>query len=108
MFLNILVEFTEDCQFISFWRSRDTVTDVVGRKGQKSQWETPCGNCGIRHAPASCSAAGRRCHKCRKMNNFSRMYRGPEGQKKQVNTLDDCDSETEVMFVGAISAENKD
>ena len=35
------------------------------------------------------------------------MCRGPEGQKKQVNTLDDCDSDSEVMFIGAISAENK-
>ena len=42
------------------------------------------------------------------MNHFSRMCRGPEGQKKQVNTLDDCDSDTEVMFIAAISAENKD
>ena len=42
------------------------------------------------------------------MNHFSRICRGPEGQKKQVNTLDDCDSDTEVMFIGAISAENKD
>ena len=82
--------------------------DVVGGKGQKSQWGTPCGNCGIRHAPSSCPAFGRRCHKCRKMNHFSRMCRGPEGQKKQVNTLDDCASDTEVMFIGAISAENKD
>ena len=47
----------------------------------------------------------RRCHKCRKMNHFSRICRGPEGQKKQVNTLDDCDSDTELMFIGAISAE---
>ena len=30
-----------------------------------------------------------------------------KGQKKQVNTLDDCDSDAEVMFIGAISAENK-
>ena len=29
-------------------------------------------------------------------------------KKKQVNTLDDCDSDNEVMFIGAISAENKD
>ena len=36
------------------------------------------------------------------------MCRGPEGQKRQVNTLDDCDSVTEVMFIGAISAENKE
>ena len=80
----------------------------MGRKSQKSQWETPCGNCGIRHGPASCPAAGRCCHKCRKMNHLSRMCRGPEGHKKQVNTLDDCDSDTEVMFIGVVSAENKD
>ena len=85
--------------------SRVENVDVVGGKGQKSQWGTPCGNCGIRHAPASCPAAGRRCHKCRKMNHFSRICRGPEGQKKQVNTLDDCDSDTELMFIGAVSAE---
>lgn len=78
--------------------SRVENVDAVGRKGQKSQWETPCGNCGIRHVPASCPAAGRRCHKCRKMNHLSRMCRGPEGQKKQVNTLDDCDSDSEVIF----------
>ncbi|XP_068720826.1 uncharacterized protein [Montipora capricornis] len=82
--------------------------DVVLGKGQKSQWGTPCGNCGIRHAPSSCPAVGRRCHKCRKMNHFSRMCRGPEGEKKQVNTLDDCASDTEVMFIVAICAENKD
>ena len=49
--------------------------DVVGRKGQKTQWGTPCGNCGIRHAPASRPAAGRRCDKCRKMNHFSKICR---------------------------------
>ena len=75
--------------------NRDENVDLVGRKGQTSQWEAPYGNCGIRHAPASCPAAGRRCHKCRKINHFSRMCRDPEGQKKQVNTLDDCDSDTE-------------
>ena len=82
--------------------------DVVGGKGQQTQWGKPCRNCVIPHAPASCPAAGRRCHKCRKMSHFSRMRRGPEGQKKQVNTLDDCDSDAEVMFIGGISAENKD
>ena len=56
--------------------------DVVGRKGQKSQWAMPCGNCSIPHAPASCPAAGRRCHKRRKMSHFSRMCRGPEGAKE--------------------------
>ncbi|XP_068734803.1 uncharacterized protein [Montipora capricornis] len=45
--------------------SRVENVDVVGGKGQKSQWGTPCGNCGIRHATSSCPAVGRRCHKCR-------------------------------------------
>ena len=40
--------------------------------------------------------------------NFSRMCRTPDGQKKQVNTLDDCDSDSEVMFIGAVNAGDKD
>ena len=43
--------------------SRVENVDVVAGKGKKSQWGTPWGNCGIWHAPASCPAAGRRCHK---------------------------------------------
>ena len=82
--------------------SRVENVDVVGRKGLKSHWETPCGNCGIRHAPVSFPAGGMRCCKCGKMNHFSRMCRCPEGQKKQVNTLDDCDSDTEVILLGQL------
>ena len=82
--------------------------DVVDGKGQKPQWGMPCRSCGIRHARDSCPAAGRRCHKCQKMNHFSRMCRTPDGQKKQVNTLDDCDSDSEVMFIGAVNAGDKD
>ena len=88
--------------------SRVENVNVVGGKGQKSQWGTPYGNRSIQHAPASCPATGWCCHKCSQMNHFSRMCRGPEGQKKQVNTFDDSDSDTEIMFIGAISAENKD
>ena len=84
--------------------ARIAETSKQHMKSLKEEWGTPCGNCGIRHAPASCPAAGRRCHKCRKMNHFSRICRGPERQKKQVNTLDDCDSDTELMFIGTISA----
>ena len=36
------------------------------------------------------------------------MCRTPDGQKKQVNTLDDCDSDSEVMFIGAVNAGDKD
>ena len=64
--------------------------DVVDGKGQKPQWGMPCRSCAIRHAPESCPAAARRrCHKCKKMNHFSRMCPASDGQKKkQVNTLD--------------------
>ena len=60
----------------------------------------------IRHAPDSCPAAGRRCHKCKKMNHFSRMCRNSDWQKKQVNTLDDCESDSEVMIIVAVNAED--
>ena len=30
------------------------------------------------------------------------------GQKKWVNTLDDCNSYSEVMFIGAVNADEKD
>ena len=40
--------------------------------------------------------------------NFSRMCRTPDGQKKRVNTLDDCDSDSEVTFIGAVNAGDKD
>ena len=67
-----------------------------------------CRSCGIRHAPDSCPAAGRRFHKCKKMNHFSRMCRTSDWQKKQVNTLDDCESDSEVMFIVAVNAEDND
>ena len=73
--------------------------DVVDGKGQNPQWRMPCRSCGIRHARDLCPAAGRRCHKCQKMNHFSRMCRIPDGQKKQVTTLDDWDSDSDVMFI---------
>ncbi|PFX19094.1 Retrovirus-related Pol polyprotein [Stylophora pistillata] len=37
-----------------------------------------------------------------------RMCRTPDGQKKQVTTLDDCDADSEVMFIGVVNAEDKD
>ena len=82
--------------------------DVVDGKGQNPQWGMPCRSCGIRHARDSCPAAGRRFHKCQKMTHFSRMCRTADGQKKQVNTLDDCDSDSEVMFIGAVNVGDKD
>ena len=46
-----------------------------------------------------------------KMNHFSRMCRTPDGdgqKNKQVNTLDGCDSDSEVMFIGTVNAGDKD
>ena len=82
--------------------------DVVDGKGQKPQWGMPCRSCGIRHAPDSFPAVARCCHKCKKMSHFSRMCHTSDGQKKQVNTLDDCDSDSEVMFIGAVNTEDND
>ena len=67
--------------------------DVVDGKGQKPQWGMPCRSCGIRHARDSCPAAGRRCHKCQKMNHFSRMCRTPDTQKKQRGLVEDVISD---------------
>ena len=36
------------------------------------------------------------------------MCRTSDGQKKQVNTVDDYDSDSEVMSIGAVNAEDKD
>ena len=62
--------------------------DVGGGKGQKTHWGTPRGNCGIRHAPASCRAA------CRETLS--------QGQEHEPFF------NAEVMFTGETSAENKD
>ena len=36
------------------------------------------------------------------------MCRTSDEQKKQVNTVDDYDSDSEDMFIGAVNAEDKD
>ena len=50
--------------------SKAEEVDVVDGKGHTPQWVMPCRSCGIRPARDSCPAAGRRCHKCQKMNHF--------------------------------------
>ena len=42
------------------------------------------------------------------MNHFSRTCRTSDWQKKQVHTLDDCESDSEVMFIVAVNAEDND
>ena len=56
--------------------------DLVVGRGQNPQGGTTCRSFGIRHAPDSCPGAGRRCHKCKRMNHFLRMCRISDGQKK--------------------------
>ena len=67
-----------------------------------------CRNCGILHGKDLCPAAGRQCHKCKMMNHFARMCRNSGGQKKQVNTVDDNDSDYETMFIGAVNSGDQD
>ena len=50
------------------------------------------------HGKDLCPAAGRQCHKCKMMNHFARMCRNSGGQKKQVNTVDDHDSDYETVY----------
>ncbi|KAJ7370328.1 hypothetical protein OS493_033125 [Desmophyllum pertusum] len=82
--------------------------DYVGSQGRKHQGGTSCGNCGISHAQNSCPAAGRRCHKCKKLNHFARMCRAAAGQRKLVSAVDDYDSDSESMFIGAVNSGEKD
>lgn len=67
-----------------------------------------CRSCGILHGKDLCPAAGRQCHKCKRMNHFARMCRISGGQKKQVNTVDDYDSDYETMFIGAVNSGDQD
>ena len=82
--------------------------DSVGDPARKHQGGLACRNCGILHGKGFCPAAGQQCHKCKKLNHFARMCRMSGGQKKQVNTVDDYDSDTESMFIGAVNSGAQD
>ena len=75
---------------------------------RKHQGGLACRNCGILHGKGLCPAAGQQCHKCKRLNHFARMCRTPGGHKKQVNTVDDYDSVTESMFIGAVNSGDQD
>ena len=78
--------------------------DAVGRKGPKLQRGRTCRSCGTLHAPDSCPATGRRCHKCKRLNHFARTCHTPGEQRKQVNVVDDYNS----MFIGAVNVGDQD
>lgn len=80
--------------------------DSVDGSGRKHQGGMACRNCGILHGLGRglCPAAGEQCHKCKMMNNFARMCQSSGGQKKQVNTVCDYDSDSETMFIGAVNS----
>ena len=77
--------------------------DSVDGSTRKHQGGLACRNCGILHRKGLCPAAGQQCHKCKRLNHFARMCRTPGGPKKQVDTVDDYDSDTESMFIGAVN-----
>ena len=62
--------------------------DALGRKGPKPKGGMTYRSCGTLHAPDSCPAAGRRCHKCKRMNHFARMCSTPGEQRRQVNVVE--------------------
>ena len=82
--------------------------DSVDGSARKHQGGFVCRNCGISHGKGLCPAAGQQCHKCKKLNHFARMCRMPGGYKKQVHTVDDYDSNTESMFIGAVYSGDQD
>lgn len=82
--------------------------DLVDGSTHKHQGGLACRNCGILHGKGFRPAAGQQCHKCKRLNHFARMCRMPGGHKKQVNTVDDDDSDTESMFIGAVNSGDQD
>ncbi|KAL9979645.1 hypothetical protein ACROYT_G017335 [Oculina patagonica] len=86
--------------------------DSVDGSGRKHQGGIGCRNCGILHGLGRglCPAAGKQCHKCKKMNHFARMCQSPGGQKQQVNTVYDfdSDSDSETMFIGSVNSGDQD
>ena len=84
------------------------------KTGQKSEpsrdrkERMSCRNCGSAHDQASCPATGRSCHKCKKMNHFAKMCRNPRSQRKEVNTVDDHESDFENLFIGAVTGGDSD
>ena len=82
--------------------------DSVDGSARKHQGGFACRNCGILHGKGLCPAFGQQCHKCKRLNHFARMCRTPGGNKKQVYTVDDYDSDTESMFIGTVNAGDQD
>ena len=82
--------------------------DSVDGSSRKHQGGLACSNCGILHGKGLCPAAGQQCHKCKRLKHFARMCRTPGGHKKQVNTVDDYDSDNESMFIGAVTSGDQD
>lgn len=75
---------------------------------RRHQGGLACRNCGILRGKGFCPTAGQQFHKCKKLNHFARMCRTSGGQKKQVNAVDDYDSDTESMFIGAVNSGAQD
>ena len=82
--------------------------DAVDGSVPKHQGGLACRNCGILHGKGLSLAAGQQCHKCKRLNHFAKMCRIPGGHKKQINTIDDYDSDTESMFIGAVNSGDQD
>ena len=84
------------------------------RSGQKSEISRDrkdgmsCRRCGTTYEQASCPATGRRCHKCKSINHFAKMCRNPRQHRKEVNAVEDHDSNMEHLFIGAMTGGDQD
>ena len=58
----------------------ETTVDAVKARGEKKMH---CKNCGLLHAPRSCSAFGKTCFKCKKNNHFAKYCHQPGSVPKR-------------------------
>ena len=84
-------------------RSKKTVKSKPGmtagqpRKPEKSRYE--CSYCGLKHARGrdNCTANGKKCSKCSKMNHFARKCRSDTADKKTVHCTQQSSDEDDLL-----------
>ena len=78
--------------------------------GTKKTTGPACQNCGRNHPPRRCSAYGKTCNACNKLNHFAKCCRSKPATQKKINMVDeaetqdhpDSDSSSENFFIGTV------
>ena len=75
-----------------------------------------CGRCGGKHGKQqTCPTMGATCHKCKKLNHYSKMYKTRLTNERKVHSHEaeekqrekNTDSESDDFFIGAINAQDE-